>query len=320
MIAEMSWIRVDSVNRELGVDYRDNFVLSSLSADDVNVWWMNILLLSMLAMFWPAFALFGKTVSSRFGNADIERPMTSGVNAIAFILLLSLFMATPLSRPIWNAVHSLQQTQFPWRWFAITSVAGPMLLALCIPFWKRMAKTGMRSLVMIACGTIAISIAFSAGQIIREARWLTPAQFSELLTSIPGSASVNQWTPIWVHGKTGATAPVDAGDRRVTVDNWSAEIRKFHVDSGNATEARVATFFYPHWTASVEGKALAIRPDQSGALTISLPRESADVTLEFREPARSRYAAGLTAIGWAFVAGLFVNPRRRFPKTIHLEN
>jgi len=53
----LRWIRADNVNPDPGLDYRNNFVLSTLSPDSVNVWWMNILLLSSAAMFWPALIL-----------------------------------------------------------------------------------------------------------------------------------------------------------------------------------------------------------------------------------------------------------------------
>ena len=84
----------------------------------------------------------------------------------------------------------------------------------------------------------------------------------------------------------------------------------FHVSAGNAVEARVKTFFYPHWKASASGRQLAIHPDQSGALMVVLPKEAAEITLEFREPARVRGAAGFALVGWISIGGLLVKRRR----------
>ena len=58
MVAELKWIRADNIQPEPAVNYRLNFLLSSFSPENLNVWWMNILLLSSLAMFWPALACF----------------------------------------------------------------------------------------------------------------------------------------------------------------------------------------------------------------------------------------------------------------------
>ena len=107
------------------------------------------------------------------------------------------------------------------------------------------------------------------------------------------------------------TAAVEAGDRQLTIKSWEPERRVFHVTAGAATDARVQTFFYPHWRASAEGQALAIHPDPNGALVIALPKEAATITLEFHEPKRVRYAAGLTLIGWVLIGGLLIKRRSR---------
>ena len=311
MISELNWIRADNVNPDPGMDYRDNFVLSTLSPEHVNVWWMNILLASMLAMFWPAVILITRTARPHLSKIREHLSLAGPQAVLLWLLLLSLFMATPLSRPVWNLIHPLQETQFPWRWFVITSLAGPLLLALAVPFWQSLINTRKRPLFIFACGTIAISLAFSMGQIIREARWLTPAQFEQLLGSIPGTMSVYQWMPVWAHARPEMKVAAEAGDRDIRIESWSPEKRVFHVEAGNASEARVRTFFYPLWVATATGQVLAVHPDYEGALMISLPPHPADITLEFHEPARTRYAAGLTAIGWACIAGLFVSSRRR---------
>src|SRR5713226_5984426 len=309
MLVELTWIRADNVNPEPGLDYRHNFVLSTFSPDSVNVWWMNILLLGTVAMFWPALALLSRTV---YASGHFVNSASKPIKALAVILLLTIFMATPASRPLWNLIHPLQETQFPWRWLSITSMVCPILLALAIPFWARLANGKKRPLVMIALGTVAISLAFSAGHIVREARWLTPAQFEQTLSSIPGSPSVYQWLPVWVHDPPpNMTTAVEAGDRQLTIKSWEPERRVFHVSPGAAADARVQTFFYPHWQASAEGQALAIHPDQNGAMVIALPREAATVTLEFHEPKRVTYAAGLTLVGWALIGGLLIKRRTR---------
>lgn len=311
MLSELKWIRADNVNPEPSIDYRHNFVLSSLSPDWLNVWWMNILLLSTAAMFWPAVLLASRAARQQFSNST--RPQTGGISAVTALTLLvalTLFMATPLSQPVWKLVRPLQETQFPWRWLSLTSMAASVLVALSIPFWSRLAKTRKRPFVMFALGTMAVSLAFTASHIVREARWLTPVQFEETLRGLPGSASVYQWLPVWVHEplpemKTAADAP----DRTVTVNHWSAEKRSFHVSAGNPSEARIRTFFYPHWHAMAAGRELTVRPDQNGALMVTLPNEAADISIEFREPPRVRYAAVVALIAFLIIGSLFISRR-----------
>jgi 6-pyruvoyl-tetrahydropterin synthase-like protein len=309
MLIELNWIRADNVNPEPGMDYRYNFILSTFSPDFVNVWWMNILLLGTIAMFWPAMAHLFRSARPTWHSQNFA---STPITALAVLLLFTIFMATPASRSLWSLIHPLQETQFPWRWLSITSMVCPILLALTIPFWARVANGKKRPLVMIALGTVAISLAFSAGHIIREARWLTPAQFEQTLSSIPGSPGVYQWLPVWVHDPLpNMIAPVEAGDRQSTINFWEPERRIFHLSDGATTDARVQTFFYPHWQASAEGQPLAVRPDQNGAMVIALPKGAATITLEFHEPQRVKYAAGLTLCGWVLIGGLLLKRRTR---------
>ncbi|MFS8086535.1 MAG: hypothetical protein ACMG6H_12955, partial [Acidobacteriota bacterium] len=310
MLFELRWIRGDNVMPDPSVDYRQNFVLSTLSPDYLSVWWMNILLLATVAMFWPALVLLWKSARKSLPHKIENR---RSLKAVLALLLLTVFMSTPLSRPIWNAVKPLQQTQFPWRWFAIMAMACPLLLAMAIPFWKTLLGGKRRPLVLLAAGIAAIGFAFSASHIIREAYWLTPHQFEQTLSEIPGSQSVSQWIPVWVQEPIQKmSSPVEAGDRKIAIDSWQPERRVFQFAAGQAATARVRTFFYPHWVATADGQTLTMSHDKDGALLITLPAKGGTVTLEFREPARVHYAAALTAMGWMLI-GLLLIRRRQMP-------
>lgn len=312
MLAELKWIRADNINPDPSVDYRKNFVLSTFSPDYLNVWWMNILLLATFAMFWPALVLL-------FRQADVAEQVQTinrrSIKALALLLVFTLFMATPLSQPIWRFVHPLQQTQFPWRWLSITSIACSLLLAMAIPLWTRFAKGPKRPLLVIALGTVAMSFALSAFHIVREATWLSPAEFEQTVSSIPGSPGVTQWLPVWVREPLPTmTVRVDVSNRAITINRWEPQQRVFHVEAGPATEARVQTFFYPHWEATAGGRNLTVHPDQNGTMVVALPSEATDVHLEFREPNRSHYAAGLSLLGWGLIGGLSLRLKRSSSK------
>src|SRR6185436_15621944 len=101
--------------------------------------------------------------------------------------------------------------------------------------------------------------------------------------------SINYWCPIWARADIRKMATeVEAADRSVSIGSWQPEHREFSVMSGPATEARVRTFYYPHWTATSEGRVLPTRPDKDGALLISLPQNPTSVRLDFREPRRTK--------------------------------
>lgn len=305
MVAEMKWIRADNINPEPSVNYRLNFLLSTFSPDNLNVWWMNILLLSSVALFWPAVACFWS--SRRLATSESSaRVSIRALKATVVLLALTLFMATPLSRPVWDLLPTLQATQFPWRWLVITSMAGSILLAAAIPYWEDAAKRGNRKLIMIAAGTMVISFAFSASHIVREAQFLKRPIFDKTLSELRGSQSSPQWWPIWVKETfRNMNSPVEAGGRDVVVTSWLPELRTFQLGPGEAVEARVRTFYYPHWKAEANGQSLAVRPDLDGALLISVPANAVSINLKFQEPRRVWVARVACAIGWIVIGSLF---------------
>jgi uncharacterized membrane protein (UPF0136 family) len=312
MLFELNWIRADNINPDPSVDYRANFIFSTWSSSNVNVWWMNIVLLVSVAMFWPALILLRRSARESIGN---DHARSNALAAMGAVALLAIIMATPISLPIWKLLRPLQQTQFPWRWLSIASMICPILLAASIPYWKKIAEGRKRPLAFLAVGTAVLALTFSASHIIREAFWLTPHEFEATLNRIPGSQSVSQWWPAWVHEPLRKmSSPVEVSDRKVAVESWEPERRVFHVGPGPAGEARIRTFYYPHWTATSDGQSLAVRPDQDGAMLISLPQNAETVSLEFREPKRVRYGAALTMFGWISI-GLLALKRRYVRKT-----
>ncbi len=300
MIAELKWIGINTVNPDSSVDYTENFLFSTFSPDNLNVWWVNILAIMTFLLFVPALALFFRRV-----RAEARFPQLMPVTILA---LMSLFMALPLSRPLWKVLPPLQQIQFPWRWLAVFSMAGSLLAAATIPLWLENKMRWRRPLRLLLFGSMLVSVSFTLSHSVREAEYRNRELFDNDLHYVRGTASVNYWIPVWAkENPREMKSEVEAGNHQVAVNNWSSEHRRFEVPPGNATEARVRTFYYPHWIATSAGRVLPTHPDSDGALLISLPgnpTNTTSVNLDFREPPRTRIAAGMSAFGWLFIGFL----------------
>lgn len=302
MITEMRWIRVNDVEPIASVDYRLNFLLSTLSPDNLNVWWMNILALMTLLLCAPILFFFTRDAAPQ---RRLARP--------AMILTaFAIFMSLPLSRPIWSVFPPLQETQFPWRWLSIVSIGIALLAAVSLPLLMENTNRIKR---LVIFGAMSISMAFTLSHIVREAQYLTPAKFANTLAGVRGTASVNYWIPIWARSNPRSmNSEVEApGARAVTVTSWQPQQRQFSVAAGAATDVRVKTFYYPHWTATANGTTLPARPDADGALLISVPADATTVNLDFREPPRTRVSGVVSFAGLLFIGALAIprNWRRR---------
>jgi uncharacterized membrane protein len=310
MVAELDWIAVNRFQGDSSVDYRFNFLLSTFSPDNLNVWWMNIMALMTLLLFAPAFLLLRRVIvppSLREGVATEGHPYKTPV---VVLTLFALFMTLPLSRPIWMLLKPLQETQFPWRWLVLISMGGSILAAAGLPVLLSGKNRAGR---MVMFGAMAISVAFTLSHVVREAQYFPPQKFESMITDVRGSTCVYQWVPIWTGGGDARkmSTEVEAGDRAVTVTSWQPEHRTFSVAAGSATEARVRTFYYPHWTATSDGKVLRVRPDKDGALLISLPQNTTSISLDFREPRRTKISTIISSSGLIMLGALVFPFRRR---------
>ena len=303
MVSEMRWISINQIYYDNSVDYRYNFVLSTLSPDNMNIWWVNILTLMTFLLSAPLVLLLRRYVWS---NRPELRP-------VLVLTVFAFFMAVPLSRPIWNLVSPLQQTQFPWRWLAVLTMGIVILTAAALSCLGSYADTTTARVKRLAIlGAMSISVAFTLGHVVREAKFLDPHAFQGKLDEVHGTASVNYWYPIWASMSPRAmTSAVEAGDRAVTVQSWTAEHRRFSIAAGNASEARVKPFYYPHWTAKSGEQLLQTRPDKDGALLVSLPANAAAVELNFVEPRRTQVSSYASLAGFIFIGALAMPLRWR---------
>lgn len=300
MVSEVSWIGLNELKRAASLDYRFNFIFSTFSPDNLSVWWMNVLVLMTLLLCAPGLLLFFKSAES------IRRVIRPVIALTAF----SLFMSVPLSRPLWWLLKPLQETQFPWRWMILISMGGAILAAAGLPLLTESVKKLDRAKRMVVFGAMAISVAFTLSHVVREAQYFPAQRFDTMLTEVRGTSSVNYWFPVWSRSKPKKmTTEVEVADREVTVTSWQPEHRKFSVAAGTPTEARVRTFYYPHWIAKNESGILPTRPDNDGALLISLPQNATSVELDFQEPRRSHFST-ISSLSGLIIIGALALPFR----------
>lgn len=300
MLAEVNWVRTNTTHTDLSVDYRYNFLFQTFSPENMNVWWMNFIAFATLALMLPGAALLAR---KRRGLAK-----SRGVRVASLLFLFAFVMATPLARPLWAILRPLQEVQFPWRWLAIVSMAGSIVAASTLHFWTKNARGRGRPLALLVAGGVVVSLALTFSHVVREARYLAPQQFEATLRAIPGTPNVEYWATVWAgQPLRKMSGQVEAAQRTVNISSWERERRTFEIGPGaTEIEARVRTFYYPHWQATANGRALPVRAADDGALLVSLPADAVSVELEFREPARARVAAGASALGAILIGGLFV--------------
>jgi hypothetical protein len=336
MVAELKWMRGNKINPDLWYDYRYNFLFGKM-VEGSTTWWATVLAFATLLMALPALVLLRKTSAMvnltpvpAFTNSgddlqaarcDTDEKKSTPVKALSVLTILAFFMMLPPSRPVWDVVPFLKEVQFPWRWLTVASMLGALLGAASLPSLREMAKTKWRPVALLAAGCFVIAISLTMFQVIRGATFFPRSTFDTWLQPLATSTSLPDWLPIWASREPPAmTGEVEAAGREVTVASWQGQQRTFHLGAGQATEARVRSYYYPHWQATASGKVLATRPDGDGVLVIAVPAEAATIDLRFREPRRGAITNAISVLAWIFiVASLLILRFKRTSPTSNTE-
>ena len=223
----------------------------------------------------------------------------------------SLFLITPLSRPLNAIIPGIEVGVFSWRMLATTTVCLAMLIGLSADSEKN--KQTSRAGRLLAVVMILASLGFSIHYIIfpmyrAEAFVPNPAHSNFSLAPIQGSREVPDRPEV----------SFIAGSGAVRVEAWESEWRSVQLDVVEAGKVLVRTFFFPGWIARLDGKPIDIETGTDGAIVIYAPLGSHHLTLEFG-PTRVRSLASALSIsmlvallGGAFCAG-YLRIRRKHP-------
>jgi uncharacterized membrane protein len=300
MLFELKWKSPSGSGQAEWFDYQKNFIFRH-SPNPMGDYWIPIITSATLLMATPAVVLF-------FRRKRLALAPALGA-------LLTFLMATSLSKPIWDALPALQETQFPWRWLTITSACLSILVAISLPELIQMWRTRLRPLSLVFLGVTVIALSFTILQVIRGATFVNHSAFNQMVASLQGSETNKDFLPVWVSEKPRTMdQPVETSGREVQVIEWSMKQKEFQIEAGVPIEARLRILYYPYWKAKSEGKQLTTRPASDGALLVSIPEMATQVKVNFVEPVSSYVAGALSILGLMAIVVLFAEwfPLARF--------
>ena len=237
------------------------------------------------------------------------------IRAMLATLALSLFMATSLSSPIWNNIEFLQKLQFPWRWLSVAMVMCSFLFGSFIECLKTNKASFSRSMsYLILAVSLPIAI-FILTQIIIPMAAVSPAEFDRQVNGLGSTVGCKCWWPVWAEPKQlRSTAKVSADGRNIEAVRSSGTETSFTAESGEPENVRIATFYYPYWTAEVNGSMAEVFSSEEGTILIPIPSERSDVRLFFKEPLFLRAAGYVSITIWLLLIITFLAITKRTPK------
>jgi len=202
--------------------------------------------------------------------------------------LLSTWLITPLSHPLWDHVPLLPMIQFPWRFLSVQALFVALLTGAVVTPLRRRRKIQVAVGVFVA---VLLGVASLAGlrpeylPIAADEVTVERLHLYELLTGNVGSTIRYEYLPRWVQprpytgpalfdpGASPQAIPLDGGlvrakriTREPTRRTWQVEV--------DATDVEIAfpLYYWPGWRAKVDGEPVEVRPHpDSGYLTLNVP-------------------------------------------------
>jgi len=218
--------------------------------------------------------------------------------------------------------------ELPWRWLSASSILASGLAGIVLPLsWIEFRNARRENIndeagnsnkvfrarlrLTLALGAIVIALMFSWSYPIRNALFLNRNPFNTMLEESKVSTSLEEWLPRWttleaVQRLEKERAPaVSAGGRALSIQSWQSENRKFTVEDGDRTVARLRTLFYPYWQLqTADGEILPTHPDADGVFLAEIPAGKQTIVMSFVRPHHQTLANILSSLGVLALAAI----------------
>lgn len=228
---------------------------------------------------------------------------------------VGVFLILPASDGIWQALPLLQYLQFPWRWL------GPVALSLAVlvgmnALWITRLPERFQSALIAACIVPLIVLAAPAFTV---PEWRYPEldtsvaaiQQSEAAGIQRGTTFTDEYRPRDVKTVPGPVPelladyadsfPIDRGNVPEGVNsaliNSGLIDNEWQIRADDAFRMEVYTFYWPGWTATIDGQTVPITPSaEHGLITFEVPAG--------RHTVRVSLGTTLPRVAGALISGL----------------
>ena len=320
MISELGWIQAGENVSSAYYDYRNNFLISPFALINLNTWFGNLLLALTIGYLLPTFIFWHQIIRRKPLNEEIlstlnqtEDTQISKRKLIAglLIVVISIFMTTELSRPVWAIIPKLKDIQFPYRWLMITSVAVCPIIAMSLVIWVKQIKTkGLRPVFLVLLLMFVGSVIYTIKELAIESDFLVRTEFIEKIESSRGARSFNDWLPKnakELKDLNPLEGMANAGKREITILSWGSMKKTLVIGAGDEKIVRIRTYNYPLWQAYLvqngQKTQIATNSEIDGTLLVTIPPEKSEIEVVFAEPSRTIIAIWISIIGWLVIFG-----------------
>jgi len=231
-----------------------------------------------------------------------------------FLLFMSLFLTTPLSSLLWKHVPEFSNLQFPWRWLTFSGLSVSILAGNMIGNFKGELKKAsilillpllILSLIMIP---LIIQVSFFIDKEIDN--WRTHSNIF----------SPREYRPIWIKDYNKMLPPTEkvtilSGNGSIDIIEWESNKRLLSTDGNTDLRLKLSTFYYPGWTARIDGIYSGIIVErETGSMLIEVPEGRHKVEFIFEDTPVRYYGKVVSVISLIVLFLVYLYGMRVFPQ------
>ncbi|MEK7784166.1 MAG: hypothetical protein AAB658_01915, partial [Chloroflexota bacterium] len=236
---------------------------------------------------------------------------------LIFGLLLSTFMLTRFSAPLWASLPLLSFSQFPWRFLSVQSLFASALIGLAGQFSIPNSKFTI-SLFVLSIGYCVLSIAGLRPDFIPIADADVSAkrlQTYEYFTGNIGTTIRYEYLPTWTQPRPYSSEEFIFGTASLKVLDGDASGERLEKRAASQTWAvtvnsasahlAVPLLYWPGWQARADGKLLDVTPaDGLGWIAFELSQGEHTLELKLGDTPTRRNASIISLVALLIVVAL----------------
>lgn len=196
---------------------------------------------------------------------------------LGLFLIISIFLATPYAKTLWDNLPPLQLVQFPWRSLGLVIIFLSLLTGFAA---SRLPSKPIRA---VAAGAFIVLFWRFGHQYFRPESVTTDntsGQARDIASVVP------EYEPKWL-----TTLPSSPASTIPTVIT-------------GPVEATLPRAYYPTWRASLDGRPVTLNNSPSGLLTLTVPSGTHKLKLWQSHTTLEFFSYGLTLLAFGYWYGL----------------
>ena len=246
-------------------------------------------------LFWFTLEVLGLSLLA-YAVARV-RGNNAQVRFWLIILLASFLAMTPLVKPFWELIPTVQRVQFPWRFNMVMTVAASALIAFALN--QETMRSALRTVFRVALILLMVVWTYDLARrswFSYPSHHVDEAAISERTKWLDQKRDQNEFRPRWVVSireddldalllrlekspRIQGVASLE-GSGKASIQRWDRQQIVVDINSTQPDVLRVSQFYFPGWHATTADAPLDVKPSIPGGLvSIAVPSGTHRVVL-----------------------------------------